>query len=290
MHHPIGYFELQTKVARVDCSGLEAVRLSGSDAETWLQGQITNDTRKLDSSPFIDFCFVKATGQIEGTGRLFRRENGILILTRFPQILEDRIESFVILEDVVSERLGSIQVSVFGPLAPTLDQGQEGTWLHSPRFGIAGIEVYGATSPELEQLLNLPLAGADAINLTTLAQNVPIAELDIDSKTFPQELGSIFENSFVSYEKGCYFGQEVLQRIHSRGHVNRRWIVFEGTGQIATGEFVHSDIGEIGRVTRSVNVYEFKTLIGAMVKGSALDSEAGYSVSGHEFRLRPASM
>ncbi|MFX6234584.1 tRNA-modifying protein YgfZ, partial [Acinetobacter baumannii] len=47
---------------------------------------------------------------------------------------------------------------------------------------------------------------------------------DTTQKTLPPELGPAFESRTVSYTKGCYMGQEVLMRIHSRGHTNRTWV------------------------------------------------------------------
>jgi folate-binding protein YgfZ len=58
----------------------------------------------------------------------------------------------------------------------------------------------------------------------------------------------------VSFNKGCYLGQEVIERIHSRGHVNRRLagLVLDGREPAARGDAVFAGDIEAGRVTSSV--------------------------------------
>ena len=65
------------------------------------------------------------------------------------------------------------------------------------------------------------------------------------SRTLPPEMGPAFEAAHVSYTKGCYTGQEVLMRIHSRGHTNKTWVGFVLDKAVTAG----ARIGELGEVT-----------------------------------------
>jgi folate-binding protein YgfZ len=63
-------------------------------------------------------------------------------------------------------------------------------------------------------------AGLEALNSIRLESGTPWFGRDFDESTIPHEAG--LELSHISYEKGCYIGQEIVERIRSRGHVNRR--------------------------------------------------------------------
>ena len=63
-------------------------------------------------------------------------------------------------------------------------------------------------------------AGMEALNSIRLECGTPWFGHDYDDKNIPHEAG--LEHSHISYEKGCYTGQEIVERVRSRGHVNRR--------------------------------------------------------------------
>ena len=63
-------------------------------------------------------------------------------------------------------------------------------------------------------------AGMEALNSIRLESGTPWFGHDYDDKNIPHEAG--LEQSHISYEKGCYTGQEIVERVRSRGHVNRR--------------------------------------------------------------------
>ncbi len=63
-------------------------------------------------------------------------------------------------------------------------------------------------------------AGMEALNSIRLECGIPWFGHDYDDKQIPHEAG--VEHSHINYEKGCYTGQEIVERVRSRGHVNRR--------------------------------------------------------------------
>src|SRR5439155_26281954 len=62
--------------------------------------------------------------------------------------------------------------------------------------------------------------GWQAFEIARIEQGIPRFGVDMDETNFPQECG--IEDLAVSYNKGCYVGQEVLNRIHTLGHVNQQ--------------------------------------------------------------------
>ncbi len=77
--------------------------------------------------------------------------------------------------------------------------------------------------------------GYAALSAQRLAQGVPWFGYDFGEKQIPHEAG--LEASHISYTKGCYTGQEIVERVRSRGQVNRRRVdlIFEGAGVPAAG-------------------------------------------------------
>jgi tRNA-modifying protein YgfZ len=97
------------------------------------------------------------------------------------------------------------------------------------------------------------LAGMEAINSIRLECGTPWFGTDYDEKNIPHEAG--LEHSHISYEKGCYTGQEIVERVRSRGHANRRLttLQFLAAGLPAPGTklYVSGNAagGEVGYVT-----------------------------------------
>jgi len=93
--------------------------------------------------------------------------------------------------------------------------------------------------------------GYAALSAQRLAQGVPWFGYDFGEKQIPHEAG--LESSHISYTKGCYTGQEIVERVRSRGQVNRRRVelIFDGGGVPAAGEALTVDGKEAGYVTRA---------------------------------------
>ena len=112
----------------------------------------------------------------------------------------------------------------------------------------------------LEGLWNVLLASAKenggramgytALNALRLEEAIPWFGYDFGEKQIPHEAG--LQDSHISYTKGCYTGQEIVERVRSRGHVNRSRVPlkFDTAQQPATGTPLLSEGKEFGYVTR----------------------------------------
>jgi folate-binding protein YgfZ len=104
----------------------------------------------------------------------------------------------------------------------------------------------------LHKLLHAAGGGAigyDALNALRLEAGMPWFGYDFDDKTIPHEAG--LETSHIHYGKGCYTGQEIVERVRSRGHVNRRLarLQFLGIKVPLAGTKLIADDKEAGAVT-----------------------------------------
>jgi folate-binding protein YgfZ len=94
--------------------------------------------------------------------------------------------------------------------------------------------------------------GYKALNALRLEQSIPWFGYDFGDKQIPHEAG--LENSHISYTKGCYTGQEIVERVRSRGQVNRRRVAlrFPSTNEPPpAGTILTADSKEVGAVTSS---------------------------------------
>lgn len=93
--------------------------------------------------------------------------------------------------------------------------------------------------------------GFAALSAQRLAQGVPWFGYDFGEKQIPHEAG--LETTHISYTKGCYTGQEIVERVRSRGQVNRRRVdlLFDSAEVPPAGEPLTVDGKEAGFVTRA---------------------------------------
>jgi folate-binding protein YgfZ len=117
---------------------------------------------------------------------------------------------------------------------------------------VAGREHLPALWRDLESRVRIhggAPAGMDALNSLRLECGIPWFGHDYDERQIPHEAG--LEHSRINYEKGCYTGQEIVERVRSRGHVNRRLteLRFAAAEGPASGTKLLYGGNEIGNVT-----------------------------------------
>jgi folate-binding protein YgfZ len=97
--------------------------------------------------------------------------------------------------------------------------------------------------------------GYTALSAQRLVQGVPWFGYDFGEKQIPHEAG--LESSHISYTKGCYTGQEIVERVRSRGQVNRRRVelLFAGDRVPESGAELTVDGKAVGYVTRAARSY-----------------------------------
>jgi tRNA-modifying protein YgfZ len=231
-----------------------AVKLYGTDVRSWLQGQITNDIHKLSPESPLSACICSPTGQLMTTVRLHDQDDRIIAITPHPEVLFSRVEDFVIMEDVSAELLPGAVSTIQG-------LGARGVLAHD-RTGFGGFD-------DLESLTDV-LSESELLDLEILA-GIPRFGFEIGPKTLPPELGPNFDREFINYEKGCYTGQEVLQRIHSRGHTNKTLVGLLSDRELKAGEVVlgGQKVGTIHRVAHST---QFGFLATATLRNEFTDS------------------
>jgi folate-binding protein YgfZ len=93
---------------------------------------------------------------------------------------------------------------------------------------------------------DLPSGTKEEYERARISSGEPEWGVDVDETTIPQETG--LAEQTVDFDKGCYLGQELVGRIHSRGHVNRHLRLLEAAETLGPGVILHGEV-EVGVVT-----------------------------------------
>jgi folate-binding protein YgfZ len=227
-------------VAETDWFGI--VRLSGSERVSWLQGMITNDVEKLIPGTGCYAAHLTPQGKMVAHMYVLVDEDVVWLLLERAAVskLIAAFDKLLIMEDVqvadVSEQHSIL--SVLGPKA----SGVLEAWLGAPidiieRYSHRPFEGCRIVVSDLGYDLWIPRGQTDAV-LRSLVQwgataidrgtwdvlrtegGLPVYGVDIDESTTMPELGT----RGISYDKGCYIGQEVVAKVKYIGHVNRRFV------------------------------------------------------------------
>lgn len=235
------------------------LRVTGSDAANFLQGQFTNDLRALDQGPVYGL-WLNVKGKVLADSFVMRgREPETFWLGSYassPAVICERLESFVIADDVTiaDETADWAAVSLFGAdVIARVASEATGVGFVFPgrRIPDGGLEwVYPVAA---ESQVAPRLAGCTELSLPTLdyrriAAGIPAVPADIGPGDLPNEGG--LDAEAISYTKGCYLGQEVMARLKSMGRVRRRLLRVRGgdaaVPSVPTALFVaERNVGEL---------------------------------------------
>lgn len=240
-----------------DASATPCLEMRGEDRHRFLNGLVTADVEGLAAGESRYGLFATIKGRILADVTVLAHEESFWL--RLPAGTDEEIAAHLG-KHVVTDRVeiapltGYSQFLLIGTaaaerFADRLDGGEvpsEGS--HRPgrieEIGVVALAerlwpypayslwVRLAEAADLFQAL-VETEGVDAVGFEALERSrielgMPRFGADFGPETFPQEAGL---DTAVSYEKGCYLGQEVIARIHYRGGVKRRLVVLEGVGE-----------------------------------------------------------
>jgi len=199
------------------------LRLTGPDRLRFLNGQVTQDVKKLLPGHAIRSAIITSKGRLEADLYIAATPDSLLIETDFTlrESLRSRLEKFLVADDVTIEDISlSYNLAHFLSLSsPPTDAPKDSLHCLCPRFREPGFDLWiPSTSPY--QPDSSPLPEWEPLRI---ARGLPLWGIDVGPDTLPPEAG--FESDAISSTKGCYIGQEVISRLRSVGHVNRHLCV-----------------------------------------------------------------
>ncbi len=212
--------------------------LSGNDRVRYLNGQCSNDVRKLSpGSDAIQACILSARGKLDAVVWIWAEPDRLVVECDavVADALAIRLEKYLVADDVTIEQLpdtGS-EWHVIAGADQQLDRIAETPLRRIARMGSPGVDV-PRVPPGLIEANDVMLTQLRIENL------VPAWGNELHPDTLPAEAG--LDKTAVDFHKGCYLGQEVVSRIESVGRANRILRAFEvsaGPTPVAGDVFPH---------------------------------------------------
>jgi folate-binding protein YgfZ len=263
-----------------DLGYLTRIRISGEDRVRWLNGMVTNTVQSLPQGYGNYTLILNAQGRIQGDGYVFYAADHLLFKTdrsQAPRLLA-HLDHFIIMDDVELQELDAATTTLgfAGPQAPeildTLGLPIPDTLAFVPAtlqgIPVTVVSAYGVLVPRFELWLaasdlaetwrilieaGAGAAGFDALNSLRILEGTPLYGVDISDRYLPQETN---QNRALNFNKGCYLGQEIVERIRSRATVHRTLRQFELNGELpapGTELRAEGDDKPIGEITSAAH-------------------------------------
>ena len=206
------------------------LKLSGTDAESFLQAQLSNDITKLDDNSVQLSAYCQHQGKILALFWVMR--DGDDFLLSFPRDLAEailpRLKMFVLMSDVAIEDITSEYVQI-----GHIDIAKDGAYLINRRLSVEIIKSVDANNIEFSTQEEWTHACIE----TALAEVVHATA----EKLVPQMLNLDIDEIGVNFSKGCYPGQEVVARLHYLGKAKRRMFGFKSNESLSVGDNLYCE-------------------------------------------------
>ena len=262
------------------------ISLSGGDRVRWLNGMVTNNIRDLATGQGVYTFLLNPQGHILGDLYAYNRGESIVVDTDRSQIekILATFDHYIIMDDVEVKNLTD-SITTLGVAGPksrdvlaaagiaipdtnpleifeakcTCDC--ECTQCTAVRGEDAGHETYELwlAPADVRKTWDALVAhgatpvGSEALEIHRVVSGIPMYGVDIRERDLPQETE---QARALNFNKGCYIGQEIVERIRSRGAVHRKFTGFlaDPDRPIATGTKVVAGEKEVGEVTSVASV------------------------------------
>ena len=250
----------------VDRSERGKLALTGNEAKSFLQGQVSNDVQSLTPGTGCYAAFLTPKGKMLGDLRILDTGDELLLDTERSSLqgLFNMIRRFSIgyAVELHKRTLERGLISLIGPGAAAVADAEE---MEASEHAHAVVDVGGITARAIQTDVGIDLLcdGADTealIAALTEAGASPVSDeaaecvriehgrprygIDLDDSVIPQEAG--LNDRAVSFTKGCYVGQETVARLFYRGKPNRHLRGLALEGPVASGDEIEFEGRVVG--------------------------------------------
>jgi tRNA-modifying protein YgfZ len=261
------------------------LRVCGPDANSYLQGQFTQDLR-LAAGESAYGLWLDLKGKVVADSQVLKKGDNEYLVVSFSGKAADlraRLESHLIADEVELEDLTESWAGMllWGDNAASIAPPVGALAWPSRRAGPGGRQwlVPAGSAGTIQAALGGKAVVADhaAAERSRLRAAIPAVPVDIGPRDLPNEGG--LDDVAISYTKGCYLGQEVMARLKNLGQVRRRLHLVRGTGPVpAAGTALYQGERKAGE-TRSAVADGDGFLAMAMLSLVHLDPAAGLALA-----------
>lgn len=273
------------RVALLDTNWHAITALTGPDRVRYLNAIVSNNVQALPHGRGCLALLLSPQGRILAELEIYSLSDKLLVLSHVSvrERTHATMDKYIIMDDVhledVTDKMASVALE--GPLSGAIVEQACGVAIDTlPEFAIADTSVVH-TPCHLIRRSHFGLPGAEfvtrrdrvaslwktllgaisvhegepmgmgALNSLRLEAGIPWFPMDFNDTVIPHE--AAIESTHISFSKGCYTGQEIVERVRSRGHVNRRRVGLKFTTiePPAVGARMRAGTTDVGIVTSS---------------------------------------
>ena len=248
----------QLRALREGCGVLAPPRgfvaVDGADAEALLQNLLTQDVAGMADGEARRALLLTPKARVVADARVVRLGDTRYLLDVEPVAAADLVTQLLRYRLAAKAEIAVADqwslVSLIGPGAPALDL--PGTRIATSLGDLPRVDVIVPTADLAGSLGAAERDGATPVEEAAVeALRVAAGEVrlgrDVDERWMPAEVGLV--DDAVSFEKGCFIGQEPVPRLHRRGHANRGPRRLASAEPLAAGAVLSADGREVGVVT-----------------------------------------
>ena len=194
------------------------LRFAGVDVRRFLQGLLSADMNAMRPGHGYPAALLTVKGKLVSDAIVLCGSDESIALAVPAEIsgqVAALIDRHIIMDDVQMTEDPAQRFALVWPESPEPGPGVQ---RFATRHPAPGCLLVGEEAALEATLAGVPTADENAWNLHRVAAATPGWGHEITADSFPPEVGFV---AAISYEKGCYMGQEPLARIHARGQVNR---------------------------------------------------------------------
>jgi aminomethyltransferase len=302
------YEALRNEAAWIDLSGRGKFRAAGEDRIRLFHAMCTNHLQQLVPGTGCYAFFLTANGRIIADANIFAMPDYLLIDTE-PETrssFQEHIEKFIIADDVTLHDFTDAYatIGVEGPKAEEVLQRCGIPAAHLPytvaewsHCEVAHVSYTGGPGyrffvpvehkEDLVRQLAVPECDVSTADIVRLEHGKPRYGVDFSATNIPQE--TLLTEIAVHFNKGCYIGQEIVERVRSRGHVNRILVRFEmDTPDVPPAETKIQAAGqEVGEITSAAFSPALNRVVGlAITRAEALAAGTELTAAGQPLHAR----
>ncbi len=254
--------------------GRMIVRVTGDDRVSFFHGMCSADVSGAHPGEVVPALFLTEHAHIIGDFFIWFEEDALTLetdLTAWPREKE-HLEKLLVADDVEMEEFHPLTVlHVEGPRAADALSAVEISGAHAlkpwqcsksvnvilgrvPRFGGDGFSLLGDRVVLSEIAQRLARSGALAVSeaaLDVIRVEHGIAKVGVDATERTLALEARLNRS-ISFNKGCYLGQETIERATSRGGLKKKLYGLRLDQPVEKGTAMLLDEKEVGRISRAV--------------------------------------
>jgi tRNA-modifying protein YgfZ len=250
--------------ALIKGTGLGTIRVTGKDRLTWLNGLVTCDLAPRKPGDAVYGLAVGKTGKILDEVFVLVGEEDLLVGVDGDHAAElvSTLDRYLVMEDAeVAVAAGFSWLLVLGARAKEALSPARGAGARAGITERAGLPlavvctsedgVAAVTGAVEAACAPSRVASDEGWYRVRVEHGIAAYGIDFDRDNYPQE--PALERDGVSFNKGCYLGQEAVFMLEKRGHVKKRLVQLVVDGPVAVGDAIASTEGaEIGKVTSAV--------------------------------------